>query len=138
MLGDSQRLLRRPHRKAACRCLQFPSEVCTLRNLSAGLSDFVTGGFWLGLYSVWMDQETKLHLIELFQALKAIEERTRKLSVSVKALVAATTHDPETFDRYMTAFSDEESRSNAGEESLAIEQIHLTIQAMLASHTGQA
>jgi hypothetical protein len=41
-------------------------------------------------------------------------------------------------DRYMTAFADEESRSNAGEESHAIEQIQITIQAMLASHTGQA
>ena len=86
-----------------------------------------------------MDPEVKQHLVSLYQAIKGLEERTQKLSISVKALVEASVDgSPAFFDRYSEAFGDQELQSKTEEQALAIEQLQIAIQAMLAAQTGQA
>jgi vacuolar-type H+-ATPase subunit D/Vma8 len=86
-----------------------------------------------------MDAEIKQHLVLLYQAVRTLQAQTNKLTVSVRALVEATTRGNSEFhDKYAEAFEAQALHASTEEHALALEQIDAAIQAMLADQIGQA
>jgi hypothetical protein len=86
-----------------------------------------------------MDADVRQCLLEINSALKAIDERTRILSVSVQSLVRVFSEEsPEFRGLYSSAFEDLRIQLSTDEDVRSLDDIRQRLQTLLTTQMGQA